>query len=83
MSLSLCLPASSLLLPCPSVMCIVFQLVTFLTAWALNDTMVGGVPSENLYDAVIALECLEPGFEVSHPGGLLDSISQAELICIV
>lgn len=45
--------------------------------------MVGGIPCENIWDAVIALECLEPGFEVGHHGGLLDSISQAELSCIV
>lgn len=55
----------------------------FLTAGALKRTMVGGIPPENIWDAAIALECLEPGFEVGHPGGLLDSISQAGLSCIV
>lgn len=58
-------------------------LMSRYTAGGLKCTIVGGLPSENIWDAAIALECLQPGFEVGHPGGLPDSISQAELSCIV
>lgn len=49
----------------------------------MKCTIASGLPSENIWGALIVLDCLQPGFEVGHQGGLPDPISQAEVNCTV
>lgn len=61
------------LVSCPSFRCIVLGLAFKLVyCRGLKSTIVGGLPSEKIWDALIALECLQPGFEVGRRGGLPD-----------
>lgn len=59
------------LVSCPSLRCIVLGLAsTLVYCRGLKNTIVGGLPSKKIWDALIALECLQPGFEVGRRGGL-------------
>lgn len=50
---------------------------------ALKCTIAGGLPSENIYGALIAWDGPQPGFEVGHQRGLPDPIRQAEVSCVL
>lgn len=49
------------------------------TAGTLKCTIVGGLPSENIWEALIAPDRLELSFEVGRPGRLPEPVSQADL----
>lgn len=68
------------LVSCPSFRCIVLGLPFKLVyCRGLKSTIVGGLPSEKIWDALITLECLQPGFEVGRRGGLPDPTGWGEL----
>lgn len=49
-------------------------LFSWSTPGALKRTIVGVLPYENTWASLMALDCLQPGFEVGQQGGLPDSI---------